>query len=127
MRAFVEVDPTVGLMCLEAGLELKREFAGKCEVQLVAFAQDPLFYPDDRGKEEEMERLMSQAAAKGGIDVVGSAPYVESWQSGEILSDTERKKAQKAQQRRNIERIFELAKQSGKHVDFHLDYDSPPR
>jgi cytosine/adenosine deaminase-related metal-dependent hydrolase len=38
MRAHVEVDPTVGRMCLEAGLALKKEFGdegkGLCDIQL---------------------------------------------------------------------------------------------
>lgn len=127
MRAFVEVDPTVGLMCLEAGLELKKRFEGKCEVQIVAFAQDALFYPDDAEKEKEMQRLMREAAGREGVEVVGSAPYVEAVsKTDQKLEEREKRKKQKQQQRRNIEFIFDLAEEFGKHVDFHLDYDLTP-
>lgn len=34
MRAHVEVDDTVGLACLEVGLQLKEEMKGMCCVQL---------------------------------------------------------------------------------------------
>lgn len=34
MRAHVEVDETVGLTCLEAGLKLKKEMEGRCYVQI---------------------------------------------------------------------------------------------
>lgn len=128
MRAFVEVDPTVVLMCLEPGLELKKEFESRCEIQIVAFAQDALFYPDESGKEREMQRLMREASGREGVDVVGSAPYVEALSKAdqETLKEGERRKKQKAQQRRNIDLVFDLAQEFGKHVDFHLDYDLNP-
>lgn len=128
MRAFVEVDPTVGLMCLEAAIEVKRESATSCEVQIVAFAQDPVFYPDDEGKEGEMQWLMREAASREAVDVIGSAPYVEALSKAdqEQLSDRDRKVKQKEQQKRNIGFVFDLAEQYGKHVDFHLDYDLDP-
>ena len=47
MRAFCEVDGGVGLKCLDAGLELKKEFEDRCEVQICAFAQLPLFTGQD--------------------------------------------------------------------------------
>lgn len=128
MRAFVEVDPTVGLMCVQAGTQLKKEFEGKCEVQLVAFAQDPIFYPGDKGKEKQMQRLMRQAAERPEVEVIGSAPYVETVGQAqkEAMVDKERKRAQKEQQRNNIDFIFDLAQEFGKHIDFHLDYDLDP-
>ncbi|ETS61518.1 zinc metallopeptidase [Moesziomyces aphidis] len=117
MRAFVEVDPTVGLRCVEAGIALQSEFAGRCNVQLVAFAQDPLFYPD-AAKQQHMHQLMRQAASRNEVGVVGSAPYVESSEGGAMQHKT--------QQRRNIDLVFALAEEHGKHVDFHLDYDLDP-
>ncbi|KAI3486727.1 hypothetical protein L1887_49677 [Cichorium endivia] len=59
------------------GIALQSEFAGRCNVQLVAFAQDPLFYPD-AAKQQHMHQLMRQAASRNEVGVVGSAPYVES-------------------------------------------------
>ncbi|TKY86868.1 hypothetical protein EX895_004156 [Sporisorium graminicola] len=128
MRAFVEVDPTVGLMCVEAAVQLKHAFEASCHVQIVAFAQDAIFYPDDKGKEERMHKLLREAASREEVDVVGSAPYVEALGQHDqhSLPDTERKRKQKEQQQRNIRFVFELARQHGKHVDFHLDYDLDP-
>ncbi|CBQ71568.1 conserved hypothetical protein [Sporisorium reilianum SRZ2] len=128
MRAFVEVDPTVGLMCVDAAVQLKRTYQASCDVQVVAFAQDALFYPDDKGKQDKMQRLMREAAARVEVDVVGSAPYVEalSVHDQQTLSETERKQKQKVQQQQNIQFIFDLARQHAKHVDFHLDYDLDP-
>ncbi|KAJ9477218.1 Zinc metallopeptidase, partial [Pseudozyma hubeiensis] len=128
MRAFVEVDPTVGLMCLDAGVEVKREFEGRCDVQIVVFAQDAIFYPDDEVKEKEMHRLLEEAAARSEVDVVGSAPYVESLskRDQEQLDEREKNIKQKHQQSRNITHIFDLASKYAKHVDFHLDYDLDP-
>ncbi|GAC97393.1 zinc metallopeptidase [Pseudozyma hubeiensis SY62] len=128
MRAFVEVDPTVGLMCLEAGIEVKKEFEDKCEVQIVVFAQDAIFYPDDEAKEKEMQRLLEEAATRPEVDVIGSAPYVESLskRDQEQLDERGQNIKQKQQQSRNITHIFELASKYSKHVDFHLDYDLDP-
>jgi hypothetical protein len=106
MRAFVEVDSTVGMKCLEAGLALKKEFKQRCHVQICAFAQDPIFSQEDDG--EKMTKLMEAAAAREGVDVIGSTPYVEKTPSS---------------QRANIEWIIELARKQFLHVDFHLDYN----
>ena len=73
MRAFVEVDGVVHFKCLDAGLKLKDEFARRCEVQICAFAQLPLFSGDDGG--EEVRKLMMQAASRENIDVLGSTPW----------------------------------------------------
>jgi len=105
MRAFVEVDGDVMFKCLDAGLALKREFARRCDLQICAFAQLPLFSGKDDG--EIVRELMTEAAQRNGVDVVGSTPYVE---------DDETK------EKKNIQWIIDLALQSGKHLDLHLDY-----
>lgn len=110
MRAFVEVDAVVGLKCLEAGLELKAEFRDRCFVQICAFAQDPIFSQPDGG--EEMCELMRTAAYQGGVDVVGSTPYVE--------------KTPEAQ-RLNVEWMIALALKHELHLDYHLDYNLDPK
>lgn len=105
MRAFVEVDEGVGFKCLDAGLKLKEEFHERCEVQICAFAQLPLFSGEDEGK--EIRRLFTAAVARGGVDVLGSTPYVE--------QDQEKSKS-------NVKWLSELALEHGKHLDLHLDY-----
>lgn len=119
MRAHVEVDPTVGLLCVEAGIALKRKFRAVCDVQLVAFAQDPLYYPDDPEKEDSMAKLLDQAASMNEIDALGSAPYVES-------SAGKPSTSQYARQKQNIDVVIRLASLNEKDVDFHLDYDLDP-
>ena len=105
MRAFVEVDETVGLLCVETGLRLKREYEGHCFIQLCAFAQDPIF----SGEHGENNRsLMGTASEMKGVDAIGTTPYVEeSWEAS----------------MKNIEWAIYMALRTGLHLDFHLDYN----
>ncbi|KAI9823959.1 MAG: hypothetical protein M1819_001111 [Sarea resinae] len=105
MRAFVEVDGSVGLKCLEAGLKLKKEFRERCLVQICAFAQLPAFSGDDGGS--EVRKLMEEAAEREDVAVLGSTPYVE---------------ADENRMKENVEWIVELAVKHHKHLDLHLDY-----
>lgn len=105
MRAFVEVDGIVHLKCLEAGLTLKEEFSRRCEVQICAFAQLPLFSGRDEGT--EIRKLMTTAASYEGVEALGSTPYVE--------DNDSKSKA-------NIWWITGLALARKKHLDLHLDY-----
>ncbi|KAJ4371465.1 hypothetical protein N0V83_004682 [Neocucurbitaria cava] len=105
MRAFVEVDSLVQLKCLEAGLRLKKEFKRRCEVQLCAFAQLPLFSGADNGT--EIRELMTIAASDTDVEVLGSTPYVEDDQT---------------KSKHNVRWIAQLALAHGKHLDLHLDY-----
>ncbi|KAL1635952.1 hypothetical protein SLS58_010003 [Diplodia intermedia] len=106
MRGFVEVDADVGFKCLNAGLRLKEEFADKCDVQICAFAQLPLFSGLDGG--EVVRKLMTGAAKTPGVDVLGSTPYVE---SDEI------------KMKMNVRWISSLALAQDKFLDFHMDYN----
>jgi cytosine/adenosine deaminase-related metal-dependent hydrolase len=109
MRAFVEVDPTVGLQCLEAGLELQSQFRDQCAIQLVVFAQDPLLYPADSSKQQRMHDLFEKACQLTHEDtVLGSTPYVQGTYE---------------EQRGNIRLLFDLADRHNRNVDFHLDYN----
>lgn len=108
-RCHVEVDPTVGLLCLEAGLQLQEEFQGKLEVRLAVFAQDPIFsYDDDNNNASKMQSLLREAARRTGVSCIGSAPYVE---------------ADRDRAERNVNFVFELAEENGLDLDFHSDYD----
>jgi len=106
MRAFVEVDHSVGMKCLDAGLALKKEFKNRCYVQLCAFAQDPLYSQDDGGK--GMLHLIEEAATRKGIEVIGRTPYV-----GKTPEN----------QHANIEWMVGLDRKYSLHLDFHLDYN----
>jgi cytosine/adenosine deaminase-related metal-dependent hydrolase len=105
MRAFLEVDSVVQETCLEAGVQLKQEWKDICHIQLVCFAQDPIF-SGEHG--EENRTLMEEAIRNAATDVIGTTPYVE--------SSVEASK-------RNIEWAIDRAWRLGKHVDFHLDYN----
>lgn len=105
MRAFVEVDGVVQSKCLDAGLKLKEEFRDRCEVQICAFAQLPLFSGDDEG--DLIRKLMSEAAEREAVDVLGSTPYVEQ---------------DEAKSKLNVRWITSLALTTSRHLDLHLDY-----
>lgn len=106
MRAFVEVDADVEFKCLNAGLQLKEEFAERCDVQICAFAQLPLFSGLDGG--EVIRKLMTAAAKTHGVDVLGSTPYVE---------------ADEIKMKMNVRWISSLALAQDKFLDFHMDYN----
>lgn len=105
MRAFVEVDTTVRFKCLDAGLKLKEQYREACEIQICAFAQDPLFSGEtaDQGRS-----LMEEALQRKEVDVIGSTPYVE---------------AEEDLIRKNIDWVIEIAMRYSKHLDLHLDYN----
>ncbi len=105
MRAFVEVDSIVRFKCLDAGLMLKERFRHACEIQICAFAQNPVFSGEGAA---EGRSLMEEALQRDGVDVVGSTPYVE---DGEEFM------------RKNIHLAVEIAMRYGKHLDLHLDYN----
>ncbi|KAJ7505345.1 hypothetical protein B0H11DRAFT_2154184 [Mycena galericulata] len=102
------IDTAVELSCLEVGLRLNKMFQGICDVQVAAFAQEPLFDAAGIAEPGRNYFLLVQAAETSGVEVVGSAPYVE--------PSTEQAKA-------NIGLVLKLAQDCGCHVDFHLDYN----
>ncbi|KAE8162041.1 hypothetical protein BDV40DRAFT_300818 [Aspergillus tamarii] len=110
LRAFVEIDSTVHHKCLTTAICLKHSWRNHCHIQLVAFAQDPLFSGPHA---QENRDLMHSAFADHGdqIDVLGVTPYVE--------ADLETAK-------QNIHWAVTTAWQLDKHVDFHLDYHLDP-
>ncbi|KAI7499179.1 Metallo-dependent hydrolase [Hortaea werneckii] len=114
MRAFVEVDAGVGTKCLDAGIELKQrtEREGRCTIQICAFAQLPLFSASkDDPNGDIIRSLISEAAARPEVDVLGSTPYVES---------------SRAQMEQNIDWLIALSAKHQTHLDFHLDYNLDP-
>ncbi|KAK4891888.1 hypothetical protein LTR27_009587 [Elasticomyces elasticus] len=109
MRAFVELDAGVGTKCLDAGLELKRRAEGRCEIQICAFAQLPLWTASQGDEDGKVIRgLMKEAAGRKEVEAVGSTPYVE---------------GDRAKMEKNVEWMVDLAIEHQKHIDFHLDYN----
>jgi hypothetical protein len=111
MRAFVEVDLGVQFKCLDAGLALKKEFRGRCYIQICVFAQDPIYSYHDKGK--AMVKLLDRAANREGVEAFGSTPYVE--KDGDF-----------EKQKMNIEFAIRTAKRYMLHLDFHIDYNLDP-
>ncbi|KAF7587431.1 hypothetical protein BBP40_007227, partial [Aspergillus hancockii] len=109
LRAFVEIDHTVHHTCLTTALTLKTQWAESIALQIVAFAQDPLF--SSQHESQNLELMESALETYPEIDVIGSTPYVE--------SDT-------ISAKRNIDWAISRAIQLGKHLDFHLDYNLDP-
>lgn len=105
MRAFVEVDYIVRMKCLDAAIELKKQFAAACEIQICAFAQEPICSGTQGAANRE---LMEAAVFNEHVSVLGTTPYVE--------SDEENVK-------KNIDWATTMAADRGVHLDFHLDYN----
>lgn len=106
MRGFVEVDAGVKKLALDVAKELKEKWKGVVDLQICAFAQDPVF-TKERGKENR--RLMEEVLGEDDIvEVLGTTPYVEE----------SRDKALK-----NVGWAIELAVDKGLGLDFHLDYN----
>ncbi|KAK9772763.1 putative Amidohydrolase [Seiridium cardinale] len=110
LRAFVEIDHVTDTLALETAIKLKDEFAHLVEVQICAFAQDPIFSGDfgAQNREAIQSALLNFAHA---IDVLGTTPYVE--------------KAREAAAE-NIEWAVKTALANNLHLDFHLDYNLEP-
>ncbi|KAJ5664337.1 hypothetical protein N7507_005068 [Penicillium longicatenatum] len=109
MRAFVEVDHTVQLVCLDAAVALKSQWNVACHIQIACFAQDPIF--SSEYGEENRTLLEKALGTYSQIDVLGTTPYVE--------SSVEASK-------KNIAWAIDRALLLDKHVDFHLDYNLDP-
>ncbi|KIK69562.1 hypothetical protein GYMLUDRAFT_33937 [Collybiopsis luxurians FD-317 M1] len=111
MRAHVEIDELVGFSGLDVALHLREEAKSACYVQIAAFAQEALF-SDARDTDPGPNfDLLREATRREGVEVVGSAPYVEPTLE---------------QAKKNIALIMELATRMRMHVDFHLDYNLDP-
>lgn len=105
MRAFVEVDHIVRMKCLDAAIELKRYFATACDIQVCAFAQEPIYSGTHGAANRE---LMEAAVFNEHVSVVGTTPYVE--------NDEDNMK-------KNIEWAIRMGSACIVHLDFHLDYN----
>jgi cytosine deaminase len=103
IRSHVDVcDPS--LTALRALLEVKREVADLCELQLVAFPQDGILsFPNGKELMDEALRL--------GADVVGGIPHHE-WTREMGVED--------------VHYAFELARRYNRDVDCHCDETDDP-
>jgi hypothetical protein len=107
MRAFVELDHVTKLQPLKTAIQLKDAFADFVDVQICAFAQDPIFSTEHGEKnrcivEEALEKYVSS------IEVIGTTPYVESDDQA---------------QKKNIQWAIQTALEYRKHLDFHIEFN----
>lgn len=110
-RAFVEVDATTGTLPLTVARRLKREFAHLIELQIVAFAQEPLFSKaDGEANRLVLEQVLASDAAAD-IAVLGTTPYVEADRDASTT---------------NVNWAIQTAIDRHLHLDFHLDYNLDP-
>jgi cytosine/creatinine deaminase len=98
LRTHVDVDAN-GLLALESMLELKQEFAGRVDMQIVALGGPSV---------NDAEFSAMQHALEMGADIVGGCPAIRSDPKAEVV------------------RALELAEQFGKLVDLHIDENENP-
>ncbi|KAI1117814.1 hypothetical protein F5Y14DRAFT_439090 [Nemania sp. NC0429] len=106
MRAFVELDHVTGTLPLRAAIRLKKDFAHLLELQICAFAQDPICSTahGDRNM-AVIEDALAEFA--GSIEALGTTPYVETSREASLS---------------NIRWAVTSALKHRLHLDFHLDY-----
>ena len=104
IRSFVDIDPYCNLVGFEGLKAAKSRLTPLVDVQIVAFPQHGLL-------NDEQTLPMIRAALKGGATVIGGHPQLEA--NGDAS-------------RRQIELVFELAKEYDVGVDFHVDENDRP-
>lgn len=97
VRAHAEFDPSQGFTGFDAVCELRDQYKGIIDIQVVAFPQEGIF------KAPGTEEMMHEAMRRG-ADVVGGIPYND----------------RNAEE--HIDFVFKLAKEYGKDVDLHQDF-----
>ncbi|KAM0347631.1 hypothetical protein ACHAPU_004644 [Fusarium lateritium] len=107
LRAFVELDHVTELQPLKTAIRLKKEFENLVDLQICAFAQDPIF-SSEHG--EHNRSILENAIDDFGslIEVVGTTPYVESDDDA---------------QKQNMRWAIQTALTHKKHLDFHMEFN----
>lgn len=100
IRAHPDVDPIVGLLSLNAMLELREEYADLIDLQVVAFPQEGIL------KAPGTADLLREGLRRG-ADVVGGCSYNE-----RDLADCQA----------HVDFVFDLAAEFGVPVDIHADF-----
>jgi cytosine deaminase len=104
IRAFADVDPQAGLEGVASLIQVREEYRGVVDLQVVAFAQDGL------AREPGAFELLREAMAAG-ADVVGGIPWIE-------YSD--------ADMQDHVDRVFDLAVEFDKPVSMLVDDAGDP-
>ncbi|WP_028241124.1 amidohydrolase family protein [Stutzerimonas azotifigens] len=101
MRTHVEIDPGIGLTGFSAVRRLQADYAWAVGLELCVFPQEGML------NNPGTEALLCQALEQG-AEVLGGCPYTDSDPAGQIR------------------RLFELAVEYDRDLDFHLDFDLDP-
>ncbi|KAI1452975.1 Metallo-dependent hydrolase [Annulohypoxylon moriforme] len=110
LRAFVEIDHVTRGSALVIAIRLKSEFSHLLDVQICAFAQDPIFSTvHGETNRSIITSLLGEYASS--IQALGTTPYVEESREASL---------------RNIEWAIATALRYDLHLDFHLDYNLTP-
>lgn len=104
VQAFVDVDEAAGLTGMEAVRAVRDEFAGRVDVQVVAFPQDGLV-------KDAAARELCETAVRQGADVVGGIPWIE-FTDADALA--------------HVRWACELAQRTGKRVAMLVDDAGDP-
>ncbi|KAI1204168.1 Metallo-dependent hydrolase [Annulohypoxylon truncatum] len=107
LRAFVEVDHVTGALPLMIAIRLKSDFSHLLDMQICAFAQDPIFSTiHGESNRSIITSLLGEYAPY--VEVLGTTPYVEESREASL---------------QNIEWAIATALRHDLHLDFHLDYN----
>lgn len=101
MRTHVEIDPQIGLTGFNAVRRLQADYAWAISLEICVFPQEGLL------NNPGTEALLCEALALG-AEVLGGCPYTD------------------AEPIAQIRRLFELAVEFDRDLDFHLDFDLNP-
>ncbi|MHC1558354.1 amidohydrolase family protein [Actinomycetospora sp. C-140] len=104
VRTPVDVDPTVGLTSLDVLLELREEWAGRVELQVVPFPQEGI-------ASRPGTRDLLVEALRRGADVLGACSYAED--DVDACRD-------------HVRDVLDLAQHHGVPVDVHADFAAGP-
>ncbi|MBU1019376.1 MAG: amidohydrolase family protein [Patescibacteria group bacterium] len=99
-RTNVDVDNTVGMMCLEAALEIKEKYKDRIEIQICSQVLEGALDPKAKEWIEKAAPL---------VDVLGGLPSRD-----------------RPNQAEHLDYIFEIAKKHNKTVDVHIDQNNDP-
>lgn len=99
-RTNIDVDSTVGMMCIESALEVKEKYKDQIEIQICSQVLEGALTP------EAQEYILKAAPF---VDVLGGLPSRERPRQGE-----------------HLDFIFETAKKFKKTVDVHIDQNNDP-
>ncbi|MGE8498816.1 MAG: amidohydrolase family protein [Pseudomonas sp.] len=101
MRTHVEIDPQIGLTGFHAVRRLQADYAWAISLEICVFPQEGML------NNPGTEALLCEALALG-AEVLGGCPYTD------------------ADPGAQIRRLFELAVEFDRDLDFHLDFDLNP-